>query len=125
MPRKNGKALPSQGCNQEDLSWGFRQRCWRNGAGNMLVKRGRDGAFIVKYGRDGAFIVKYGRDGACTVSTLIFQDFFREELQLHAGLAEHLLRLGAGMVLFLAHDAGDAAVDDEHGADTAGGHTAI
>ena len=81
--------------------------------------------YVCEMRRDGAFIVKYGRDGACTVSTLIFQDFFGEELQLHAGFAEHLLRLGAGMVLFLAHHTGDAAVDDEHGADTAGGHSAI
>ena len=55
----------------------------------------------------------------------VLHDFFGEEIELYAGLAEHLFGFGAGVVFVGANHAGDAAVDDEHGAGTAGGHSAV
>ena len=48
-----------------------------------------------------------------------------EEFQLDTCLTEEFLALPSGVILALAHHALDAAVDDEHGAGAAGGHTAV
>ena len=48
-----------------------------------------------------------------------------EEFQLDTGLAEEFFALGAGVVFAFADYALDTAVDDEHGAGAAGGHTAV
>lgn len=42
-----------------------------------------------------------------------------------AGLPKHLLGLGSGMIPAFADDANNAAIDDEHGADTARSHAAV
>ena len=55
----------------------------------------------------------------------VFLDFVVKEFYLHAGLAEELFALGPAVVFAFADYAGDAAVDDEHGAGAAGGHTAV
>ncbi len=56
---------------------------------------------------------------------VVLLDFVVEEFQLDTGLAEEFFALGAGVVFAFAHNALDAAVDDEHGAGAAGGHTAV
>ena len=56
---------------------------------------------------------------------IIFHDFFGEEIELDAGLAEHLFGFGAGVVFVGADHTDDAAVDDEHGAGAARCHPAV
>ena len=55
----------------------------------------------------------------------VLLDLVVEELDLDAGLGKEFFALGTGMVFALADDAGDAAVDDEHGAGATGGHAAV
>lgn len=56
---------------------------------------------------------------------VVLLDFVVEEFQLYTGLAEEFFALGASVVFAFAHYALDAAVDDEHSAGAAGGHTAV
>ena len=56
---------------------------------------------------------------------LVLHDFVGEEIELDAGLGEHLFGLGSGVIFVGAHHALDATVDDEHRAHATGSHAAI
>ena len=56
---------------------------------------------------------------------VVFHHLLGEEIQLHAGLAEHLLGFGTGVVFVGTDHTDDAAVDDKHGAGAAGSHAAV